>query len=446
MAATPIVSPGPAAGSLRERRAALEGAVAALEGIEGWLFEAGSVELEELLGLTDELVRRAEAARFIVVAEAHARGVVAESDAASLTSWVTQRALGARQSGGAGIARAVTALGLPANGVVLEAVEAGRITVGVANVVMAEIGKIESRLAEGARDAVLAGMVEMGMVEGAKGVRRVRPELLARYGLTEELEREADRLRRGRALSRPVVEDGLHEYRLVLDPEGAAVFEAAIEALSAPAPCEEPETGVVERDLRSSDQRRADALVDLVRAAVGSMDTRAGRGAKATLLVSMSLEDLRAGARAGRTLGGLDAGAVLDPTTVRRLACDAEVVPVVLGGEGEVLDLGRSVRLFTAMQVKALWLRDGGCTYPGCSTPARWSDAHHLVHWADGGTSDLTNAALLCQRHHTIVHSRRLYGWLEQDGGTSGADPPQVVWDLTPGSYDRELVAWPRAG
>lgn len=446
MAATPIFSPGPAADSLRERRAALEGAVAALEGIEGWLFEAGSVELEELLGLTDELVRRAEAARFIVVAEAHARGVVAESDAASLTSWVTQRALGARQSGGAGIARAVTTLGLPANGVVLEAVEAGRITVGVANVVMAEIGKIESRLAEGARDAVLAGMVEMGMVEGARGVRRVRPELLARYGLTEELEREADRLRRGRALSRPVVEDGLHEYRLVLDPEGAAVFEAAIEALSAPAPCEEPETGVVERDLRSSDQRRADALVDLVRAAVGSMDTRAGRGAKATLLVSMSWEDLRAGARAGRTLGGLDAGAVLDPTTVRRLACDAEVVPVVLGGEGEVLDLGRSVRLFTAMQVKALWLRDGGCTYPGCSTPARWSDAHHLVHWADGGTSDLTNAALLCQRHHTIVHSRRLYGWLEQDGGTSGADPPQVVWDLTPGSYDRELVAWPRAG
>ena len=131
---------------------------------------------------------------------------------------------------------------------------------------------------------------------------------------------------------------------------------------------------------------------------------------------------------------------------MRRLACDAEVVPVVLGGEGEVLDLGRSVRLFTAMQVKALWLRDGGCTYPGCSSPARWSDAHHLVHWADGGTSDLTNAALLCQRHHTIVHSRRLYGWLEQDGGTSGADPPQVVWDLTPGSYDRELVAWPRAG
>ena len=193
----------------------------------------------------------------MVVAEAHARGVVAESDAASLTSWVTQRALGARQSGGAGIARAVTALGLPANGVVLEAVETGRITVGVANVVMAEIGKIESRLAEGARDAVLAGMVEMGMVEGAKGVRRVRPELLARYGLTEELEREADRLRRGRALSRPVVEDGLHEYRLVLDPEGAAVFEAAIEALSAPAPCEDPETGVVERDLRSSDQRRA---------------------------------------------------------------------------------------------------------------------------------------------------------------------------------------------
>ena len=425
----------------------MEGATEALDGFAERLFEAGSTELEELLGLADELVRRAEAARFSLVAEAHSRGVVAESDAASLTSWVTRRALGARQCGGAGIARAVTALGLPCNALVRDAVESGRITVGVANVVISEISRIESRLAEGARDAVLAGMVEMGALEGAKGVRRVRPELLARYGLPEELEHEHDRLRRGRALSRPVVDDGLHEYRLVLDPEGAAAFEAAIEALSAPAPCEDPETGVVERDLRTSDQRRADALVDIVRAAVGSMDTRAGRGARATLLVSMSYEDLRTGVFAGRTSGGLDSGALLDPTTVRRLACDADVVPVVLGGQGEILDVGRAVRLFTAGQTRALWLRDGGCTYPGCTTPARWTDAHHLVHWADGGTSDLSNAALLCQRHHTIVHSRRLHGSLDQGGGPSGAGPPEVVWDLTPGSYDRELlVAWPRAG
>ena len=100
----------------------------------------------------------------------------------------------------------------------------------------------------------------------------------------------------------------------------------------------------------------------------------------------------------------------LAPETVRRLACDASVVPVVLGSRGEVLDLGRTVRLFSPAQTRRLWLRDGGCTYPGCGAPPAWTDGHHLVHWADFGSSDLSNAALLCERHHTIVHQRRLAG------------------------------------
>ncbi|GAA3613678.1 HNH endonuclease signature motif containing protein [Marihabitans asiaticum] len=459
METTSPFAPPAAVLALRDRRVAMEGAVRALDGVEERLFEAGTAEIDELLALTDELVRRAEAARFSLVREAHERGLVAESDVASLTAWVIDRSMGARQAGGGGIARAVTSLEREINALVREAVESGRISVSVANVVIAEITKIESRLAEGARDAVLGGMITMGEIEGARGVRRVRPELLARYGIAGELEREQDRLRRGRALSRPVVDDGLHEYRLVLDPEGAAVLEAALEALSSPAPCEDPQTGVVERDLRSSDQRRADALIDLVRGATSVMDTRAGRGAKASLLVTMGLDQLRAGLGAGRTLGGLDAGTLLDPTTVRRLSCDAELIPVTLGGAGEVLELGRGVRLFSAMQVKTLWLRDGGCTYPGCTTPARWCDAHHLIHWADAGPTDLSNAALLCQRHHTLVHGRRLAGEVSSGagssgggssgggssgGGSSGGTP--VIWDLSPGSYDRMLIHPARAG
>ncbi|WP_343895228.1 DUF222 domain-containing protein, partial [Janibacter melonis] len=171
--------------------------------------------------------------------------------------------------------------------------------------------------------------------------------------------------------------DGLHEYRLVLDPEGAAVLEAAIEALSAPAPTQDEDTGIREPDLRTSDQRRADALLDLVRTAVAGMDTRAGRGAKATLLLTMTFEDLRARTGAARTLGGLDTGTLLAPDTIRRLACDAEVIPVVLGSRSQVLDQGTAVRLFTPAMTRQLWLRDGGCTYPGCTAPARWTDAHH---------------------------------------------------------------------
>ena len=81
-----------------------------------------------------------------------------------------------------------------------------------------------------------------------------------------------------------------------------------------------------------------------------------------------------------------------------------------------MVDLGRMKRLFTAGQVRRLWLRDRHCSYPGCDVPGQWCDAHHLRHWVDGGATDLENAGLLCERHHTVVHSRRYAGRLVRDG------------------------------
>jgi hypothetical protein len=160
-----------------------------------------------------------------------------------------------------------------------------------------------------------------------------------------------------------------------------------------------------------------------------------GKNSKTTLLLTMDWAALRDQVGAATTLGGLDAGTHLAPETVRRLACDASVIPVVLGSAGEVLDLGRSVRFFSPAQTRRLWLRDGGCTYPGCGAPPSWTDGHHLVHWADFGPSDLSNAALLCERHHTIVHQRRLAGALVTDH-----EGERVEWDLTRGSYDQLLA------
>ncbi|MFW5471044.1 HNH endonuclease, partial [Knoellia sp. CPCC 206435] len=67
--------------------------------------------------------------------------------------------------------------------------------------------------------------------------------------------------------------------------------------------------------------------------------------------------------------------------------------------------------------------------------PASWCDAHHLIHWADGGPSDLSNAALLCPRHHTTVHSQRFHGWVAADSDGRS----HVVWDRTRGAYDTAL-------
>ena len=161
----------------------------------------------------------------------------------------------------------------------------------------------------------------------------------------------------------------------------------------------------------------------------------AGKTNQTTLLLTMGYDDLKAGLGAATTVGGLDAGTHLAPETVRRLCCDGSVIPLVLGGPSEVLDWGLERRFFTPAQTRRLWLRDGGCTYPGCDAPPQWTDGHHLLHWADHGPSDLSNAALLCERHHTIVHTRRHAGRVLRD-----EQGERVQWDLTRGSYD-DLLA-----
>ncbi len=239
------------------------------------------------------------------------------------------------------------------------------------------------------------------------------------------LQGEQDAAKSFIALSQPYESAaGIRDYHLTLDAEGSAVLEAALGPLSAPRPVDG------ERDSRGSDRRRGDALVQLVRRAVAADET-VGKTTKTTLLLTMDWDSLRSSTGAATTLGGLDTGSHLAPETVRRLACDASVIPVVLGSQGEVVDLGRAIRLFTPAQTRRLWLRDGGCTYPGCGAPPAWTDGHHLVHWADFGPTNLDNAALLCERHHTIVHQRRLAGRVVR-----GPQGDHVEWDLSRGSYD----------
>ncbi|MDF2093192.1 HNH endonuclease signature motif containing protein [Knoellia sp. 3-2P3] len=294
---------------------------------------------------------------------------------------------------------------------------------------MGEFEKLRPMLAEGAEPHVLEGLVGLAAEQGPRACRQLRPAMLARYGLTDVLQDQQNLGKSFISLSQPRDTGAdTFEYRLTLDVEGKAVLEAALGPLSAPKPVDG------ERDLRSSDRRRGDALVTLVRRAVAAGD-EVGKTNKTTLLLTMSYDDLKAGLGAATTLGGLDAGTHLAPETVRRLCCDGSVIPIVLNGKGEVVDWGLEKRYFTDAQTKRLWLRDGGCTYPGCDAPPQWTDAHHLVHWADLGPSNLSNAALLCERHHTIVHNRRYTGRVVKD-----AHGERVEWDLTRGSWD-ELLA-----
>ena len=127
-------------------------------------------------------------------------------------------------------------------------------------------------------------------------------------------------------------------------------------------------------------------------------------GVSTTVVVTIGLEQLR------REVGRaelLSTETLLSATETRRLACEAGIIPMVLGGDGQVLDLGRTQRLYNSAQRKAMWVRDQTCRAEGCTVPAAWCDAHHLTPWSRGGATDIADGTLLCGFHHHRAHDPR---------------------------------------
>lgn len=123
-------------------------------------------------------------------------------------------------------------------------------------------------------------------------------------------------------------------------------------------------------------------------------------GTGTTVIVTIDHDALTRELATAGILGG-------DPITAsaaRRLACTAKILPAVLGGKGEILDLGRSRRLFTRAQHTALRLRDQRCRGAGCTVPAAWCEAHHWHPWSRGGRTDLADGILFCTHHHQRAH------------------------------------------
>ena len=110
----------------------------------------------------------------------------------------------------------------------------------------------------------------------------------------------------------------------------------------------------------------------------------------------------------GKICGLTDTGTELSPSDLRRIACDATIIPAVMGTRSEVLDVGRTSRTIPPAIRRALIVRDGGCVWPGCGVAPIGCVGHHLVHWADLGPTSLANLALLCRTHHKFLHQHDL--------------------------------------
>ncbi|MEU4563020.1 DUF222 domain-containing protein, partial [Actinoplanes sp. NPDC023936] len=220
--------------------------------------------------------------------------------------------------------------------------------------------------------------------------------------------------------------DGRVRVRGLLDSESAAVITAALDPLCRPAATrtELAETG----ETRTPGQRRADALVDVCRLALTGGSLPEQSGARPQLAVTASYDVLRGELGPGL----LEDGEPVSAETVRRLACDSRILPLIFGGESQVLDAGRTRRLVSGVQRRALMVRDRGCTFPGCDRPGRWCEAHHMNPWSDGGKTDLRELALLCGYHHQVIHGDS--GWQIRPG------PEGRPEFLPPASLDPQRV------
>jgi hypothetical protein len=373
-------------------------------------------QLIESLDAVHAMEQRLATVKLALVREIDGRGVAAAQGASSTGAWLRERL---RLSIAAARRLVADATALDARPALQQALAAGHVTVEQARVIGDAVATVHTEAGAEAADKAVhllidwAGRFEPGILRGlgARILAHVAPDVAdeADRRALAEAEKRADR---DRHLSLSADPNGHARLSGRLDTETAALLHAALDPLCRPAG---------PADDRTPAQRRHDALAEVWRLVLRTNELPEHRGDAAQLVVTTDYDTL-----AGRlTAGTLDTGVRLAPETVRRLACDASILPAVLGGQGQVLDVGRRRRLVTGPLRRALVLRDRGCAFPGCDRPPRWADAHHIVHWTDGGDTALHNAVLLCRYHHRELHR---HDWQVRVAADSLPDFVPPVW------------------
>jgi hypothetical protein len=407
------VQPGPV-GSLGRACAAVDEAATTM-----WAARSGP-ELVATVEAVARLRAKLDGLELAVAAElengAAGQQALRDDGWASARDYLTHVVGGRRRSGPATARLAGQLRGLPA---VAEALADGWLSRTKAQIVAAAVERLPQD------DA----MRERGVAVMLTEAKRLCPEDLETTGhsLVETLDPTGDAARRERDLERTersahlnrslrIGFDGLGggAGRFSGSKEDLLLLTAALLSLATPQPAEPGACGGdgvctdlqcrtlghSGRDLRDHGTRMFDALIQLARMAQAAGMLPDSHGGVPQVVVTMDHDDLKDGVGEATTTLGED----LDPTAVRRLACDADVIAAVLGADGSVLDVARTQRLVTAAIWVALVVRDQHCAFPGCRRPPVMCHAHHVVHWVDGGPTCLDNLVLLCGTHHRIVH------------------------------------------
>ncbi|MFC6707247.1 HNH endonuclease signature motif containing protein [Flexivirga alba] len=452
--------------------AALQAAAQLLDEVPGAVHQLGEDQEGELVSTLLRLHGRAAQVATVVTADAVDRGAVTKSDAVTTAQWMASRT----RDGVPVEAKAIRVMASVAdacqhrkNTVIGRALLKGSCSVESARTALLQADKVGPVIPTAERDEVLGWFLQIDPALGCDELTKLTRRIIDLFA-PEKLSKDDETLEGTESLSWSTTATGMTRLVAELSPANAAILKEAINAKSAPRPAKPADTkdktskadgpdetdganerdktagtsrshssgaafglhldGDVEaaessissepvRDERSPGKRRADALMDLVGAGARAAAGDGTQASAATVLLTMGLQELLAGHGATTSTGD-----VLDAGAARRFACTADLIPVVLGGPSQPLDVGRRERLATKAIRVAVILRDGGCTFPGCDRPPGFCEIHHVRPWWAGGETSLSNSTLLCGRHHQGVH---------RQGYTADIQPDRVIWDLTPG-------------
>ncbi len=355
---------------------------------------------EDVAGLDDdgleeefeELDRAADviyATRLRLLAEIERRGTYARDGHLSLTSWLAQR-FRKTWSAASRLVRAARALEqMPAT---REALGQGEIASSALEVLM-PAREVDPEAFATAEQYLVEAASTLGIPDLRRVVATWRQAAEDACG-TESSQRRFER----RRLHVSPTLHGMVRVDGDLDPETGQTLITALRAVG------DAEVRADGEDVRSSPQRRADALGEICRQWLDGADRPLVGSERPHVTVTVDLETLEARLPRPRSVAALDDAGPISAEAARSMACDASVSRVITKGRSEPLDVGRRTSVVPAAIRRAVVVRDRGCRFPGCDRPQGWCEAHHVLHWADGGHTALSNLILLCRRHHRLVH------------------------------------------
>ncbi len=311
-----------------------------------------------------------------------------------------------------------------------ELLHRGQLSLAHGRVIAEGLAKLPQTVPVEERSEMETWLADQGRTLAPKKLRIASDR--ARYQLDQEgALRDEQYQVQARELHILTAQDGMTILNGRLDRETGAKLRAALEPLAAPQPAIDGA-----HDPRTPEKRNADALETLLNTTLAGSQLST-EGERPQITVTIDYDDLRSRLSSNETArpGTLEPGEEpLSPTNTRRIACDAEVLPVVLGGQNRPLDVGRARRTAPAHIRTALLTRDGRCAFPQCDRPPGLPEAHHIQHWADGGPTSVDNMVMLCGHHHRTVHAQ---GWKidlstgaptftspAEPSAASGPDPP----------------------